>query len=369
MSIKNKVKAALFAIKEPPLTGGNGFVTKHKLDAQVSIDMANLENNPNASAVINGVKNEVVGVSSTSGQYIKERTLETYWLLQLQANYFCNTISFKCNNWSVRAAIIKVIRCAFINGTAGIYINEAKKMQPVSIISCELDSLGNPVSYKVMPIDLALASQSMKYDENSLSQSFEITEERNNISKNFFEFKWGTCGISAWVIMMPFIRQQQSMLTMLNTLAFSYIKKYVYTVNDPNSVKTEMELYFDATNPFLVDAGISNGLGNKIKTVDITGGGSSSKDFLDYYNESIKIWYELFGRRMNSDDKKERNIQMEVEATQRSYNDVQEDYKQQFRIFIQKLRECEYMVGLELQEEKEIEDLENEKILEKSGEI
>lgn len=340
--------------KEPPLSGGNAYINKKLLDAQVEIDLNNVEGTPKTlKSAITAFKKFATKSESKAKDFITARTLQPYFLLQLQANYFCNTIEFECNNNIISEMTYKIIRAAFLTGAAGLFKNLAGNLQPLAIVNTIIDSNGNAIEYEVMPADNAIASQSQPNTTNKTI--FKINGEQ---IKNFITFKWGTTGLSAWLLMYPFILQQQSMLTMLNTLSFSYLKKYVYKVNDPTSVDTEMELFFDPYNPFIVDAGISNGLGNKFSSFEMSGGNASQKDFIEYYNESIKIWYELFGRKNNKDDKKERNVSSEVEATQAQYKHLQNEYKNQFQLYVNRLLAANFIPELEM---KTIDELEKEK--------
>lgn len=348
--------------KKPPITNGNAYNTQENLNAQVNIDYANIENPRNLSKATNrgtiqSLKNSIGGDKSKAKQYIEQRTLQTYFLLQLQANYFCNTIEFECNNNIVTEQIYKIIRGAFINGRAGMYKTITNKLQPVGIMNKIIDSNGNAIEYTLTPIDNVINSQTAP------SKNKKITSFRVKDVENVIEFNWGTAALSAWVIMLPFILQQQSLLTMLNTLSFSYLKKYVYKINDPTAINDELELFFDPTNPFIADTGISSGLNNKFSSFDLSSAGGSQKDFIDYYNESIKIWYELFGRRNNKDDKKERNVSGEVKATQEQYNNLQNDYINQFKLFINRLKLSNWIIDLDIKMKDEInEELENDDI-------
>lgn len=362
MSIKDKVVD--FFKKTPPISGGNTLEVQARLKAQTAIDLSNVEKPK--GGVLGKVK-EIFNGKQALTQFIKERIPEEYWLLQLQANYFCNIIKFRNDNNDTTALLIKVIRCAFFSGKAGVYKNElTNQLEGYTVVNVDLNYDGSIKRLDVVPVDLYMQSTSPDYNKTIWK-----IKDKETINK-FIIFSWGTIGVGAWVLMYPFIKQQHMLLTMLNTQAFTYMKKFTYKVNDPLQMKEEMELFFDPTNPFLISSGMGDDLSNKFAVFDFQS--SNQKDFINYYYESMRIWYELFGRKLNLDNKKERNVSSEVEASQDQFENLHLDIINQFRIFKIKFNE---MYGSEygkiendehileealISEEDLIEDKEKEKI-------
>lgn len=337
--------------RKPPVTGGNAYETNERLNAQSLIDLSNLEN----------IHSSLFGVSeilkkSPAEDYINERMLEVFWLLQLQANYFVNSIEFDCDDYKIREQIFIMIRLAFMNGQAGLYFDESlNKIYAVAIAKTNADFTGEALSYEVMPGALALTSQSI-IDGDS-QKLFQVKAE------NVALFKWGTLAIGAWILMLPFVKQQHSLLTMMTVNSFTFIKKYLYEVEDLSALPEELKNFFNPKHPFLLKLGIGSrkNLSNKIEPFQLDTGSASQRDFLDYYKESINIWYGLFGRRVNEDIKRERNITAEVDASQSQYDYIQAEYQKEFDLFIERAKE--FGIGIERikQEEKDIGE-ENEEV-------
>ena len=110
-------------------------------------------------------------------------------------------------------------------------------------------------------------------------------------------------------------------------------------------------MFFDPTNPFVVNLGVQEELSNRFASEDIAST-KTGTDAIDYYNKLISIYYHLFGRKINNDVKKERNISSEVEASQENYDVVQSDWLNQFAIFIEELKQKS---GIDIWVEKENE--------------
>lgn len=314
-----------FFKKEAPINGGNTLDTKQTLNAQRDIDYANLEKvNANISRSMKSV------LTDKTKEYINSKLIQPYYLLQMHANYFCNTIDFECKTPYLKDAVLKVIRASFLFGRAGMFYDEkTNRIFPVAFISGKVDIYGNFNKIMLAPIDSYLSSQTQK---PSIERWIEI---EGTECTNYVEFKWGTLGISAWITIWPFIQYQYMILQMMVGLSFSYSKKYVYNVVNPLAIKDEMDLYFDPTNFFLVNAGFSGDLSNKFKVID-SNGKTDTTDFLDYYNGVMNTIYSIIGRRVNIDAKKERNVMSEVMSTQENYDILKREYMNQFKIFMEK---------------------------------
>lgn len=311
--------------KQPPITGGNSYTLNERLNAQEKIDLSSRYH-------LAQVKDSLLNKGKQKA-FLDERTIDPYWLLQLQANYFCNIIQFECDSPYFKEMIIKVIRCAFLNGKAGIIFDKlTNKVYAVSVSNVEYDLYGNIISVDYQAIDSVITSESTK----AISRLKKLRLYADE-TKQIAVFNWGTLGISAWVIMWPFIKQQASLLRVMNTMIFSFIKKFIYKVNDPLASKDEMELFFDLDNPFIIETGLTDGIKNKFSAFEV-GNTGSQKDYIDYYEKSIQIWYDLFGRRLNTDTKKERNIVAEVDASQESYDNLHLEICNQFDIFAERVK-------------------------------
>ncbi|MGL4950455.1 MAG: hypothetical protein ACRC4M_01240 [Mycoplasma sp.] len=332
--------------KKPPLTGGNEFILQEELKAQ---DMINKSTYSDIMSLKSA--GDIIDKSG-SEQYIQERTLEVYWLLQIQANYFTNTINYESNDIDIRDEIPKMIRLSFMNGIAGLYKDEALgRTYAVAISDIVNDAAGRPKKFKILPAHIALANRE-RPDEINDKQWMTIKGKEVD---NVIPFKWGTMGIGAWVLMLPFIKQQQSLLTMMTVNSFVFIKKYVYEIQDLEVLPQELKNYYNYKNPFIFKLGIGKGknLANRIEPLQMETGSKSQRDFIDYYKESVGIWYALFGRRVNEDFKRERNITAEVEASQESFDVIQKDYLNQFEIFTLKAQKL--CIDIKVPEPKELE--------------
>lgn len=354
MGIIKKIKKIVNPFEEPqPITNGNKYDVYQDLKNQEQIDLNSInEYLKHSKNTVQDINTLLSAIKAVNKKLIDEKNIQPYFLLQSQANYFCGTCRFDTKDLKLKRMVINVIRCAFLNGIAGIYVNKTLNiLEPVYLTQLEYGIDGNLKSCKKLPLNTILMkmneSKSLVKDEDLIG--FITLNEKE--CENLCIFSWGTMGYSAWLTIWPFVNLQHLMLTICIINAFVFNKKWIYRINNFTSISDEIELFFDPTNPFVVNLGVQEELSNRFASEDIAST-KTGTDAIDYYNKLISIYYHLFGRKINNDVKKERNISSEVEASQENYDVVQSDWLNQFAIFIDELKEKS---GIDIWVEKENE--------------
>lgn len=164
-----------------PISGGNLFENKIKLDVSETLAKNNIVD-------INKVKNQV---SNELNNYFLRRTITPYFLLQLQANYFANTIKFQCNDLDISDFTIQIIRNSFINGSSALIIEDGR-IYPVNIVKIERNIYSEITAIQWTSI------------ANALNSTTQIDPQKNTVKiirgekcKNVCVFNWGAMGYSA----------------------------------------------------------------------------------------------------------------------------------------------------------------------------
>lgn len=322
--------------KEPQaISGGNKFDVYNNLKTQRDIDISTI--GEKRKGFISTIKNKLAEIGN---RFINDKVIQWYYLLQLHGNYFCNTLQFESNNELFNSIMYKVIRCAWLYGKAGIYFDTAKKkVWGCYIIDIKYNLYGEVEYAKIGSVDIAIGNQDGK-------PLFNAWEELKGVDKckNLAVFNWGTLALSSWVIFLPFVRSQHTLLKMLVGQAFSFNKKFLYKINNINVVGEELETFYNPENLFIIQLAEEE-LSNKFDTLEQKGG--NVRDFIEYYKEYCGIWYHLLGRQVNLDNKKERNVSSEVEANQSNFSIVQRDYMNQFKTFIETINQMGDKLNLE----------------------
>lgn len=327
-----------------PISQGNSYDVYVDLQNQTKIDRATLPENSKALSSINGE------ISSITKKIIDDKVIQEFFLLNLHANYFCNTIKYKCEDPKMLSKIQKLIRCAYFYGKACIYAKSPTEIGVFHIVKMETDSYDNITYLEIGDADLALDS---KLSDPEIKNTITIPDDE---IEHVHIFNWGTKALSAWITTYPFVKSQHMMLQMLNIQSFSYNKKFVYKVGNKLSTLEEMSMFFDPLNIFAVvlsDEEIGNSFHTFTEEGRVTG---SARDFVAFFKEYSDIWYQLLGKSSNVDFKKERNVSTEVEASQGSIETIQREWLVQFDIFVKGFNEDEYLKKYKIEFNLEVKD-------------
>ena len=295
--------------EEQKISNGNLFEVAQKLRAQKEIDLRYYVNSQN-------VDNKIV-------QMIDNQMLNAYWLLELQTNYFANSFNYEIEDMNLYQKIKMMIRVAFKNGIAGIYKVKDNYLV-VAISNLETDHYQNVIKAKAININ----NSNIDFTESTLKN---FAEYEINDVENLCVFKWGSAGLSAWITIYKLCLIQQDLLTMINVDKFSYLKKLVHIVNDPSSSSQEVDDYFNIYKPFLKKLKGTD-LKNRIEVI-AEAQNSNPNVLIEFYKQTMGIYYAIYGRRTNNDYKKERSITQEIGLTSDNYKILEKDWIDEFKVF------------------------------------
>ena len=295
--------------EEQKISNGDLYEVAQKLRAQKEIDLRYYVNSQN-------VDNKIV-------QMIDNQMLNAYWLLELQTNYFANSFNYEIEDMNLYQKIKMMIRVAFKNGIAGIYKVKDNYLV-VAISNLETDHYQNIVKAKAININ----NSNIDFTESTLKN---FAEYEINDVENLCVFKWGSAGLSAWITIYKLCLIQQDLLTMINVDKFSYLKKLVHIVNDPSSSSQEVDDYFNIYKPFLKKLKGTD-LKNRIEVI-AEAQNSNPNVLIEFYKQTMGIYYAIYGRRTNNDYKKERSITQEIGLTSDNYKILEKDWIDEFKVF------------------------------------
>ena len=295
--------------EEQKISNGDLYEVAQKLRAQKEIDLRYYVNSQN-------VDNKIV-------QMIDNQMLNAYWLLELQTNYFANSFNYEIEDMNLYQKIKMMIRVAFKNGIAGIYKVKDNYLV-VAISNLETDHFQNVIKAKAININ----NSNIDFTESTLKN---FAEYEINDVENLCVFKWGSAGLSAWITIYKLCLIQQDLLTMINVDKFSYLKKLVHIVNDPSSSSQEVDDYFNIYKPFLKKLKGTD-LKNRIEVI-AEAQNSNPNVLIEFYKQTMGIYYAIYGRRTNNDYKKERSITQEIGLTSDNYKILEKDWIDEFKVF------------------------------------
>lgn len=323
-----------FDITTAPNSTGNAYEFRQELDASIKRALIStgdyIENYSNPKKI---KKSDLKGADYDEKEFvdfIDQRSLNEWFMLQLQANYFTNTINFRCSNYSIENSIRKVIRAAYLYGKAGLYFDElVGKWVPVMVSQEVVSKSGDIIGGKLYIIQNF--DKQYDFEKNRIDYVLDISN-----ASNLAIFRWGVDTQSAIIYHYPFVRLQTQILKQLSLTSLVLAKKIQYHVQGNVANKEEISNWL---NPFkfivsVFNGGTKNGRFELVKRENNDNGLAE----IEYYKHLTNVYYSLFGRRVNDDIKKERNITDEVSATQESFDVLQENWKSMFRLFIKQLK-------------------------------
>ena len=321
--------------EEQKISNGDLYEVAQKLKAQKEIDLRYYVNSQN-------IDNKIV-------QMIDNQMLNAYWLLELQTNYFANSFNFEIEDMNLYQKIKMMIRVAFKNGIAGIYKVKDNYLV-VAISNLETDHYQNIIKAKAINIH----NSTIHFTESTLKN---FAEYEINDVENLCVFKWGSAGLSAWITIYKLCLIQQDLLTMINVDKFSYLKKLVHIVNDPSSSSQEVDDYFNIYKPFLKKLKGTD-LKNRIEVI-AEAQNSNPNVLIEFYKQTMGIYYAIYGRRTNNDYKKERSITQEIGLTSDNYKILEKDWIDEFKVFAYNFKK-QFNMGIKVFENDEnMQDISN----------
>lgn len=292
--------------REPPINDGNTFELQKILEAK--------------ETHINDYIRSDLSPNIMKNQY-------TFWeLLQFQADYFASSTRFTFEDNVLDPKLYILMRCNFLYGNVGL-LKKGEDYIPIVESYFEMDSCGNlkkVVGYSAY--EVVLTQGSLKDNINKFKTRYTITKKD---MENYARLHVGSWGFGAVVRWTKFILQQESILKKIYIHSYLLNKKITYNVNDISAANVEVKRFFSDDYPFLVNIDTISPNANKFEVEGVGNGyGSNESESIFYYYEKfIKIYYEMLGRRMNTDRKGERNITSEVEASQEQFLILENELK------------------------------------------
>lgn len=332
---ENKSSPALedFNGENPPITGGNSFETKQVLKAQDSI---------NKNTIPSKVK------INRYTQKITNFCYNFYWLLNFHANYFVSVFPVKTKDAKMNELIYNCFRVHFMYGACGIF-KKGDLTLGVYEKRVHYNNLGEIKSIEFAYLNDLLGGKQAP-DFKKLKTAFTIGAEE--LEKSYARLRTNSIGFGAITTWMPFVKQQESLLKKIYMYSFVFHRKISYKAADLSTSTEELDMFFNEDVPFYLELDADLGTGNRFTAESINGsGGSGVAELETYYNMFIETYYHLLGRRINLDDKKERNVSVEVNSSQSNFDILQNEDRICKEDFLNKMTEITGVQWEEIKQE------------------
>lgn len=320
MSIRTKIYDFF---RPQPISGGNSYVTHLELEEQVA---RNIQSQSQVIKPTGDIDKNEFGLNKK----FESSNYDFYRMLSFEADYYCNRWPFYSDSAELQRKVMIAVRTAFFYGSSCIYKFQGR-YYPCYIQKAVTANSGEYIYLTLRPAGDVLGQQTANPEFKKDTPKFIV---RGDNLLNVAMYEWDTTKMGAYYRFSPFINQKARIAKMLTSDVFTYFKSHEYSVTDPKNLKKEMDLYFDEDLPFKVKVGVTEaGITNKFKTTGETTT-STSLPFIQYVEFWQKFWYSTLGRRTNMDQKRERNITSEVEASQSAIDVLENDNYLHYLMFL-----------------------------------
>lgn len=165
-----------------------------------------------------------------------------------------------------------------------------------------------------------------------------ITKAKELKAENTLFLKVNTTAFPLLFYLWNFIFKLDHYLTSADTNTKTKTKKFKFNVNNNSSVivEEEMKSMLDPSTPWItnITSPVGYGADNETKSVQnnvlepiAKGAGGSEESIWEDIGNFEKFWYKRFGRRMNINMKKERNISDEFDFESANFDTIENDTK------------------------------------------
>lgn len=333
---------------QPPISGGNSFSMNEYLNAkEANIHLFKERNVQSLDSFTSRITAEL-DAQSINNTY-------NYWfILNFMADYFSNIVPFRFKDVNIQRAVMIAIRLGVIYGQSALWWND-NKLAGMYINNLEHDEMGYPKVLDLASGVSLLLTQSKQYDGTTEFKGYEdlkvVPKEVDDNIFTFLPYNYRVGGLINW---RPFLLTFERLLKMVYTNSFQYAKSFTYRVNDVQMAYDEIKMFFNNENPFLIEVGNDDTpLANRINKIEI-GDSGSSYNLFTFIKDYLNLFYELIGRRENTDKKNERNIKGEVQASQNNFDVLQNELTNSIHYLLEWVKEKtgqEYEILNEMPEE------------------
>lgn len=179
-----KQRMSEFFSFKAPNSNGNKYEVHKDLEIQKEIDLSTIQQLDKAiKSEARDMEHLSMSIRNIAQELVKEKNIDEYFLLQSEADYFCNTCKFETKDIHLKRMVINVIRGAFLLGSAGIYKNtKLNTLEPVYINSMNWRIDGTLQSCKILPLSICLSKMNdtrTNINADDLEGFREITDTEN----------------------------------------------------------------------------------------------------------------------------------------------------------------------------------------------
>lgn len=259
-------------------------------------------------------------VDEVVSQWLSKRNYNLWELMNFQADYWVNLIQFTFKDNYIDNFLYNLIRYCWFYSKVGVLVVENDNYIPINEYRTEINEYGRPEYIEGFNAIEIFRNQIGILTPNTKAQKrYKITKK--DIEEKRYLRLLNPSAINNYLKWSKFCEQQQDFLDRYTTLGVLISKKIVNKTQDPSAIPQELKAFLNSKCPWINNLSLVNGLSNRLTSEGLDD--ISPENYNLYYEKFLKYYYELLGRRQNSDEKGARNLTSEIEATQSNFNNLQ----------------------------------------------
>lgn len=306
----------------------------------------------------NGQEMPLTGNLFVFTEYLKTLMNKEYMVFRLyeqERMYFSNLWKLKTNNKLLKRYFHRIVGLCFDYGSCAVRIKD-NKLEAYGCTNLNCDATGDVVSARIFTTNILVGSAITM--QTKLKNYSLITNDK------WIFFRWGQLAISAWFQLIIYLGMRVEIIKIMGSNIPATQLKIIgkTTTGDPKVIADEIDkAYFNTSkNSVVINVdNLKNAKGGQDSIYSEKGGykkgqgllGADAKiDFLVMPNapneNTFSDWekittmqYSAMGHMTNLSTKKERNVSSEVGFNVTHFETIQDEYKNEFEISLDMLRE------------------------------
>lgn len=278
--------------------------------------------------------------SQISRSSILSSVVWTDWVIINQwADYFANVFAYESDRLEMDIFINRVIRQGFIFGYCYVWNNNGTP-EIVSVVKKNKDTC----DIYIINSDEDYLEKGGSYYDSKKANKFNVPIDQ------LIRYQFNSLGWSSFVVLKPIIKLNKLVMKSLYNDTLMNTSRLIHQVEfDMTDVKTSQQ-FVNFESPVIHKSGDGT---DTFRALQLATNTQSLIDVIEY---AKNYYYEILGRRTNSDFKRTHSLDSEIDAAQQTFEILERDRYRWLKHF---LRQFSKMFNLEIMLENSIGEYKN----------
>lgn len=264
----------------------------------------------NTIAIVNQIEavNEAINSQIAKSSVLKDITWNSWIIINHWADYFANSFKYEADRFELNIFINRVIRYAFIYGGAYIWNNNGTP-ELVSIVS-EVNKKEYGIAIISPDFDV------IKQNENSLKN---LSVSKKVPKEQIFYYQFNSLGWSSFVVLRPLIKWNKQVMKALYNETIMLPTRLIHDTEAGQKDSSASSQLLKFESPVMHRAKDGTDV---FKSLALN---TNTESLLNVIEYTKNYYYEILGRRANTEYKKTHSLNAELEAAEDTFTILERD--------------------------------------------